>query len=34
MTFQPGPMQVIHDFFSTKEEVLDDIKKLDLWPTV
>ena len=34
MTFQPGPMQVIHNFFSTKEEVLDDIKKLDLWPTV
>jgi mannose-6-phosphate isomerase-like protein (cupin superfamily) len=27
-------MQVIHNFFSTKEEVLDDIKKLDLWPTV
>ena len=27
-------MQVIDDFFSTKEEVLEDIKKLDLWPTV
>ena len=34
MAFKPGPMQVIHNFFSTKEEVLDDIKKLDLWPTV
>ena len=34
MTFRPGPMQVIHNFFSTKEEVLDDIKKLNLWPTV
>ena len=34
MTFQPGPIQVIHDFFSTKEEVLEDIKKLDLWPKV
>ena len=27
-------MRVIDDFFSTKEEVLEDIKKLDLWPTV
>jgi|TARA_B100001105_G_scaffold228895_1_gene200219 mannose-6-phosphate isomerase-like protein (cupin superfamily) len=27
-------MQVIHNFHTTKEEVLDDIKKLDLWPTV
>jgi quercetin dioxygenase-like cupin family protein len=26
-------MQVIHNFFSTKEDVLDDIKILDLWPT-
>ena len=34
MALEPGPMQVIHNFFSTKEEVLDDIKKLDLWPTV
>ncbi len=34
MALQPGPMQVIHNFHSTKEEVLDDIKRLDLWPTV
>jgi gentisate 1,2-dioxygenase len=27
-------MQVIKNFHSTKDEVLDDIKKLDLWPTV
>jgi hypothetical protein len=30
---EPGPMQVIHDAFSTKDEVLDDIKALDFWPT-
>ena len=34
MALEPGPMQVVHNFHSTKEEVLDDIKKLDLWPTV
>ena len=34
MALEPGPMQVIHNFHTTKEEVLDDIKKLDLWPTV
>ena len=34
MAFNPGPMKVFPNFFSTKEEVLDDIKKLDLWPTV
>ena len=34
MALAPGPMQVIQDFHTTKEEVLDDIKKLDLWPTV
>ena len=34
MALEPGPMQVIQDFHTTKEEVLDDIKKLDLWPTV
>lgn len=33
MALEPGPMKVIHNFFSTKAEVLDDIKKLDLWPT-
>jgi mannose-6-phosphate isomerase-like protein (cupin superfamily) len=26
-------MQVIRNAFSTKEEVLDDIKRQDLWPT-
>ena len=33
MALKPGPMQVIHDFFSTKSEVLRDIDRLDLWPT-
>jgi len=27
-------MKVIHGFHKTKAEVLDDIKRLDLWPTV
>ena len=26
-------MRVIHNFFTTKEQVLDDIKEQDLWPT-
>ena len=34
MALKPGPMKVIHNFFKTKDEVLDDIKKLDLWPSV
>ena len=34
MAFEPGPMKVFHNFFTTKDEVLDDIKKHDLWPTV
>ena len=34
MAFKPEPMKVFPNFFSSKEEVLDDIKKLDLWPTV
>ena len=34
MALEPGPMQVIKNFHSTKDEVLDDIKKLDFWPTV
>ena len=33
MPLEPGPMQVIHDYFTTKDEVLDEIKRLDLWPT-
>jgi mannose-6-phosphate isomerase-like protein (cupin superfamily) len=33
MALEPGPMQVINNFFSSKDEVLDDIKKLDFWPT-
>lgn len=33
MALTPGPMQVIHNFFSTKSEVLADIDKQDLWPT-
>lgn len=34
MALTPGPMQVVHNFFRSKDEVLDDIKRLDLWPTV
>ncbi len=33
MALKPGPMQVIHNFFTTKSEVLRDIDSLDLWPT-
>ena len=33
MALTPGPMRVIHNFFTTKEQVLDDIKEQDLWPT-
>ncbi len=33
MALEPGPMQVIHGFHSSKVEVYDDLKKLDLWPT-
>ena len=29
----PGPMQVLHNYFTSKEEVLEEIKTLDLWPT-
>ncbi len=32
MALVPGPMRVIHNFFTTKEQVLDDIKEQDLWP--
>mgnify|MGYP001814689244 CR=1 FL=1 len=33
MALEPGPMQVIHNYFSTRDEVLDDLKKHGLWPT-
>ena len=33
MALQPGPMQVVHNFFNTKAEVLEDIARQDLWPT-
>ncbi len=33
MPLEPGPMTVVHGAFSTKEEVLADIARLDLWPT-
>ena len=33
MALEPGPMHVIHNFFTTKSEVLADIDKLDFWPT-
>ncbi|MCP4434931.1 MAG: cupin domain-containing protein [Actinomycetia bacterium] len=33
MVLEPGPLRVIRNAFSTKGEVLDDIRRLDLWPT-
>ena len=33
MALPRGPMQVVHNFFETKEQVLDDIRDQDLWPT-
>ncbi len=33
MALEPGPMRVIHNAFTTKEEVLADIAAQDLWPT-
>ena len=33
MALEPGPMQVIRNFFTTKSEVLADIDRQDLWPT-
>ena len=33
MALEPGPMQVVHNFHTTKAEVLADIAALDLWPT-
>ena len=33
MALESGPMRVIHNHFSSKEEVLEEIKHLDLWPT-
>lgn len=33
MALEPGPMQVVKHAFSTKAEVLDDLTRLDLWPT-
>jgi hypothetical protein len=33
MALEPGPMHVVHNFFTTKSEVLADIDKLDFWPT-
>ncbi len=33
MALEPGPMQVLRNYFTSKEEVLEEIKSLDLWPT-
>ena len=33
MPLKPGPLQVIHNFFSSKSEVFKDLDALDLWPT-
>ena len=33
MALEPGPMRVIHNFFTTNSEVLADIDQLDFWPT-
>lgn len=33
MALDPGPLQVLRNYFSSKDEVLEEIKCLDLWPT-
>ncbi|MGI9621964.1 MAG: cupin domain-containing protein [Acidimicrobiales bacterium] len=33
MALEPGPMQVIKNAFTTKSEVMEDLNRLDLWPT-
>jgi quercetin dioxygenase-like cupin family protein len=33
MPLEPGPMRVIHNYFSSRDEVLDDLKAHGLWPT-
>ncbi len=33
MPLEPGPMEVIHGFFSTRAEVFADIEAQGLWPT-
>ena len=33
MPLESGPMQVIHNAFTSKSEVLADLDRLDLWPT-
>ena len=32
-TLEPGPMRVEHGAFTTKAEVLDQLRDLDFWPT-
>jgi mannose-6-phosphate isomerase-like protein (cupin superfamily) len=32
LELEPAPMQVVHGAVAGKDEVLDDIKRLDLWP--
>lgn len=33
MGLEPGPVRVVRNAFSGKDEVLDEIRRLDLWPT-
>ena len=33
MALPEGPMRVVHNFFTSKAQALEDIAKLDLWPT-
>ena len=33
MALEPGPLQVVHNFHSSKNEALADLAALDLWPT-
>ena len=33
MPLKPGPMQVVHNFFSSKSDVFKDLDAQDLWPT-
>ena len=32
MALQPGPMQVVHNYVSSRDEVLNDLKQHGFWP--
>lgn len=33
MALEPGPMRVVHNAFTNKDEVMNDLKELGYWPT-